>query len=201
MKRLTRSWLVAIWALVIAGCSTSSDPASPLAAGTQDVAASSERQPTDTVARFYEALRKGDEPAIADLLTDKAKAETAKSGLGIQSQGSNRLEYELGEVEYVNEALDGAHVQSLWIDYDERGERLATEVIWVLRKQSDGWRVAGMATQIAEGQLPLLFNFEDPEDMLRKKEYVERQYAEAEQAYLQQASRTADPAGGGSLVR
>jgi hypothetical protein len=201
MKRLTRSWLVAIWALVIAGCSTSSDPASPLAAGMQDVAASSERQPTDTVARFYEALRKGDEPAIAELLTDKAKAETAKSGLGIQSQGSNRLQYELGEVEYVNEALDGAHVQSLWIDFDERGERLATEVIWVLRKQSDGWRVAGMATQIAEGQLPLLFNFEDPEDMLRKKEYVERQYAEAEQAYLQQASRTADPAGGGSLVR
>ncbi len=201
MNGMKHTGWIAVAALAIAGCGNPSDSAGPRVAESVEVAEPrSLEQPPEAVALFYEALRKGDDEAISQLLTDKARTETANSGLGIQSQGSERLEYELGRIEYVDEAQQGAHVQSLWIDYDEYGDQIATEVIWVLRKQANGWRVAGMATQVAEGELPLLFNFEDPEDMLRKKEYVERQYAEAGAEALQ-ASQAGAASDGGSAVR
>jgi hypothetical protein len=40
----------------------------------------------------------------------------------------------------------------------------------VLRRQPEGWRVAGMAAVLLEGQPKQFLNFEDPEDMLRKRE-------------------------------
>jgi hypothetical protein len=146
--------------------------------------------PADAVAHFYEALRLGNKDAIAGLLTDKARAETAKNGLGISSSGSGSLKYQLGETDYVTEQMDGAHVKSIWTETDEFGQLVDTEVIWVLRKQHNGWRVAGMATQVMEGQLPLLFNFEDPQDMLQKKAFVENQLTHQPDTSVQQATHT-----------
>jgi hypothetical protein len=190
MQRAKWTLLTVISALLVAGCGEAPGPNPAAQSGTaprggHTPATANIGQtgtPAETVARFYEALRLGEDQTIAALLTDKARAETAKNGLDIESQGSSRLEYQLGEVDYVDDAMQGAHVKSLWIDYTDDGEQMATEVIWVLRKQPEGWRIAGMATQVIEGQLPLLFNFEDPEDMLRKKEYVENQYRLAEEA-------------------
>ena len=64
---------------------------------------------------------------------------------------------------------------SLWTEPDADGGLVSTDVIWVLRKQANGWKISGMATAVAEGELPLLFNFENPEDMMLKKAYVESQ--------------------------
>jgi hypothetical protein len=190
--------LTVVSALMLAGCGDSATPDRSVQSTTESPAGSPAMaaldgqgaSPTETVAQFYQALRTGQDTAIAALLTDKARTETANNGLDIQSQGSSRLEYELGQVEYVDDGMQGAHVKSLWIDFTPDGERIGTEVIWVLRKQPEGWRIAGMATQVLEDQLPLFFNFEDPEDMLRKKEYVEQQYRLAEEAT---GTRTANP--------
>lgn len=202
MQRIRWILLTAFSISIIAGCGDSPTPdraASPLAEApdgnaqmvkNNNAKRGSSNSPSEAVAQFYEALRSGQDSKIAALLTDKAREETANSGLDIQSQGSTRLEYELGEVQFVDDAMQGAHVRSLWIDYLPDGERVGTEVIWVLRQQADGWRIAGMATQVIEGELPLLFNFEDPEDMLRKKEYVEQQYQLAEESM---EIRTASP--------
>jgi hypothetical protein len=198
MQRARWTLLTVVSALILAGCgdssspdrsvqSTADSPAGSLATASQAGPSSS---PAETVAQFYQALRTGQDAAIAALLTDKARTETANNGLDIQSQGSSRLEYEVGEVDYIDDGMQGAHVKSLWIDFTPDGEKTGTEVIWVLRKQPEGWRIAGMATQVLEGQLPLFFNFEDPEDMLRKKEYVEQQYRLAEEAM---DTRTANP--------
>jgi hypothetical protein len=100
------------------------------------------------------------------------------------------LSYEIGETEFVTE--DGAHVMSLWKEADPVGELVATQVVWVLRKQPLGWRISGMATPVMEGQLPLLFNFEDPEDMLQKKDLIETQMAESAAAETT-AETTATP--------
>jgi hypothetical protein len=205
MQRAIWIPLIVVSMLIAAGCGDSSAPdrSAQSAVDSRDagmsadtgssLAAGAGGSPSETVARFYEALRSGEDRAIAALLTDKARAETANNGLDIQSQGSAQLEYQLGEVDYINDSMDGAHVKSLWIDYAPDGEKAATEVIWVLRKQAEGWRIAGMATQVVEGQLPLLFNFEDPEDMLRKKEYVENQYRLAEEAMEMQTATPDDP--------
>jgi hypothetical protein len=210
MKHTTRTLLLAALAAMFAGCGQSSTPnvgsASSDPPEVSDTTVGSDAidtiaSPVATVARFYEALRSGEENAIAELLTDKARSETANSGLDIESQGSAQLEYQLGEVDYVDESMDGAHVKSLWIDFAPSGEKVATEVIWVLRKQQEGWRIAGMATQVAEGELPLLFNFEDPEDMLQKKAYVESQHQQAEDAMMQQTARPEAATASESVVR
>jgi hypothetical protein len=213
MQRAIWIPLIVVSMLIAAGCGDSSGPdrSAQSAVDSRDAGTSADTgagraagaggSPSETVARFYEALRSGEDRAIAALLTDKARAETANNGLDIQSQGSAQLEYQLGEVDYINDSMDGAHVKSLWIDYTPDGEKTATEVIWVLRKQAEGWRIAGMATQVVEGQLPLLFNFEDPEDMLRKKEYVENQYRLAEEAMEAQAATADDPLPPESIYR
>lgn len=166
----------------IAGCGGNSQgspeaansASGPAATGTAGTASN----PAEVVVQFYEALRKGDDVAIASLLTDKAREETSKSGLGIQSQASESLSYEIGGTEYVTDQMDGAHVKTMWREPSPEGPMTSTEVIWVLRKQTSGWKISGMATPVVEGELPLLFNFEEPEDMLQKKEFVEQQLAQ-----------------------
>ena len=133
--------------------------------------------PAEVVASFYQALRDGDDDAIESLLTDRARDETAKSGLAIESQASDSLKYTIGETDFVTDELDGAHVMSLWSEPGPDGTLFSTQVVWVLRRQQNGWKISGMATPVEEGQLPLLFNFEDPEDMMQKKLYVESQMA------------------------
>ena len=201
------TWLLglSLILLISTGCGKSGN-ANPAAGGdSKDGPAATSRvvsaaTPTEAVAAFYDALRDGAEETIAALLTDKARSETSKSGLDIRSPGSASLSYEIGEFEYVKPKKDGAHVKSTWTEIDDQGERVSTEVIWVLRKQANGWRIAGMATKVAEDQLPLLFNFEDPSDMLQKKELVERQAA-AQEAAAQQASKPDLGAGQSTFVR
>lgn len=165
--------------------------------GTAAAPAADQNAPPAIVAQFYEALRKGSDVAIASLLSDKAREETSKSGLGIQSQASQSLTYEIRESEYVGDQMEGAHVRTMWMEPDANGQLVATEVIWVLRKQSNGWKISGMATPVVEGELPLLFNFEEPEDMLQKKEFVEKQLAppaESQAATAEATSPSAAPA-------
>jgi hypothetical protein len=192
-------WLVCLSVVLLAasGCgktAPSDSLASSEPASRGDSSGDSPSTPMEAVKQFYEALRDGREAKIASLLTDKARQETANSGLDIRSPGSASLTYEVGEWEFVTPAKDGAHVKSTWTELDDEGTRVSTEVIWVLRKQADGWRVAGMATRVHDSQLPLLFDFENAADMLQKRELVEREQAAANEAAARQAtkSETAD---------
>ena len=59
-----------------------------------------------------------------------------------------------------------------WTDIDPDGQPKTDEAIWVLRHESRGWRIAGVAAQVFPGEPPLLLNFEDPQDMIRKQQWV-----------------------------
>lgn len=186
MRRI--SWTIAI---LLAGCGGSPDDASPQPSSAPSEAPAVDlvgnpgspapltagtNTPARVVARFYDALRDGDDKALASLLSDKARSETAKNGLEVLSQeDSSSLSYEIGETEYVTEEMDGAHVASLWIEPDEHGQRVTTKVIWVLRKQTRGWRIAGFA-QVFRDELPVLFDLESAEDTMRAKEYVDEEF-------------------------
>lgn len=195
-------WMAALSAafLLVTGCGKSESPDSAADGGSSgnrvsgavgSAASDQASSPTEVVARFYDALRDGDASRIAALLTDKAREETSKSGLAIRSPGSASLTYQIGEFEYVTPEKNGAHVKSVWTEADADGQQASTDVIWVMRKQPNGWKVAGMATPVEEGQLPLLFNFEDPENMLKNKELVERQQDAEQGAAVQQAAKPA----------
>jgi hypothetical protein len=128
--------------------------------------------PDQIVQAFLLALRDGDDEVAAALLTGKAREETAKHDLVVEPPGTPNAEFFVGEVEYVDTNRTGAHVKSVWSEEAE-GADVSYEIVWALRQQDDGWRIAGMATEIIAGQRPVFLNFEDPSDMLEKWQRAE----------------------------
>ena len=160
---------------------------------------SADTPPQDVVSKFLDSLRSGDETIAAFLLTDKAREETAKHDLVVSPPGTPTAQYEVGAIEFTD-SQNGAYVTSLWTEPDQQGTDQAYEIIWVMRKQPEGWRIAGMATEIIPGQMPLFLNFEDPQDMLRKREQalatlqqMQQEALAAQQAEQTQQARQASP--------
>jgi hypothetical protein len=63
-------------------------------------------------------------------------------------------------------------------------------VIWFLRKEATGWRVAGIAMKVFDDQPPVLYNFEDQDDMDRKMQLIGEEMARREQAAVEEAKQT-----------
>ena len=87
---------------------------------------------------------------------------------------------------------DIAHVPTKWIDLDETGKPRTDNATWVCRLEAEGWRVAGFAAYVFEGEDPLLLSFEDPDDMAKKQTWLKEEITRR----MKQA--TAAPASGGN---
>ncbi len=121
-----------------------------------------------------QALSQGDADTVTQLLTEKARLETQKHQLAVQPPGTAEAQYEVGKVELVE---GGAYVNSVWSEPAKDGNRQRYEIVWVLRSQADGWRVAGMAARIDANRELTYLNFEDPQEMLSKWESVDTELA------------------------
>jgi hypothetical protein len=133
--------------------------------------------PDAVVTAFLESLRKGNDVLAASLLTDRARQKTAEKGLKVQPPGTPDMTYQIGQTEFVTDAKNGAHVGSVWSEKLPTGETASFEVIWVLRLEPQGWRIAGMATPVGE-EGHVFLNFEDPDDLLKKWQESEPAVAE-----------------------
>jgi hypothetical protein len=184
MRCLTIATLLAI-AIGLAGCSskkavdsagTSASPqvaANPQAQGqprvvTQPISVPTSASPDQVVTVFLNALRSGDSPTTESLLTARARQELAKHSLSVDVQPAENALYQVRPADILADQ-SGAHVKSIWTEKFDDGDE-TYEIVWLLRRQADGWRVAGMAMQLIPGQDMQVLNFEDPADMLRKKE-------------------------------
>jgi len=71
-------------------------------------------------------------------------------------------------------------------------------VIWVLRKESAGWRVVGMITRPFADKDPVVFNYEDIPSLVAAKNFIEeestRREAEEERQAAQKKSDGDHPA-------
>ncbi len=121
--------------------------------------------PEQVVEHFLAALQQGSDEQVTGLLTAKARTETAKHDLVVRSPGSPTAKFSVGALELVS---GGAYVNSQWSEISRDGIAHSFEIIWVLRKQANGWRIAGMATRVAENEQPTYLNFENPQEMIRK---------------------------------
>ena len=121
--------------------------------------------PEQVVEHFLAALQQGSDEEVTGLLTAKARTETAKHDLVVRSPGSPTATFSVGALELVS---GGAYVNSQWSETSRDGFAHSFEIIWVLRKQANGWRIAGMATRVAENEQPTYLNFENPQEMIRK---------------------------------
>jgi hypothetical protein len=173
--------------LLLIGCGSkeSTPPASIEAPGTgasgsQTAATGAKVEPPEAIVKaFLESLRNGNDAVAGALLTDVARVETQKHGLKVQPPGTPDMTYEIGQTELMES--HGAHVGSVWTNKLEDGSVESFEVIWVLRREAQGWRIAGMATPaMGPDSEPLFFNFEDPADLLQTWEEAEGTLAENE---------------------
>jgi hypothetical protein len=169
---------LALLASVGFGCS-SSQPAAPPEGVADDSGAapvSDNATPDAVVADFLEAIRTGKDERAGELLTKMARQKTEEMDMVVAPPGSESAAFEVGEVEMLPD--DIAHVSSTWKDEGD-----THEIVWALRKEPEGWRIAGMATKIFPDQeLPLLLNFEDPEDMIRQQQLAEQEMIRRAQA-------------------
>lgn len=155
------------------------------------------QEPKSTVEAFLGALKAGDKLLTAQLLTLKAKEENAKHGRGVNPPGYETAQFEVQDVVYLTSEKTGAHVTSFCIDTNQAGELQKFEIVWILRKQAKGWRVAGMATELFAGEPPLVLNFEDPQELVRQQHTAEQELARrantAGTGNIQQAGHTETP--------
>lgn len=185
--------------LSLVGCGSGKKPTTAEGKGTATAQAGADDENTLTITEestpdivvsgFLEALRSGDKDSTAALLTTKAREETTKNNISVDPTSSPDSMYEVAEPKYLADNPKGAHVDSVWHEKLEDGSDASYTITWVLRKESNGWRVAGMALEIIPGEEPRFLNFEDPEDMLKKREEA---IAAAQKAMAETANAATD---------
>ena len=91
----------------------------------------------------------------------------------VEPPGAPNATYTVGAVQHPEGDVNAAYVSCIWSEKHDNGEEDSYEVVWVLRKEQAGWRVAGMATQLSETDEPVFLDFEDlaaMENMVRDAE-------------------------------
>lgn len=167
MQRFVAVVLVVAISASLVGCGGSaSTPAAATSGGNYP-------PPEAMVAEFLEAVRTGNDEKASALLTPLARQKTSEMNLEVAPPGSDTAKFKVLQVEYIAE--DGAHVGSEWTDVDETGASHTDPIVWMVRREENGWRIAGMATNVFENEPPLFLNFEDPDDMMRKQQLVQEE--------------------------
>ena len=182
-----RHWmlLVLFLAVGVVGCGGSDGPGD----GGDDPNARAETGgPATAVTVFLDAVRQGDDAKAAEMFTVTAREKAAAMNIQVAPRGSDTARFGVGETEFVNEDL--AKVQSTWTDVDETGAFRSDEMAWMLRREPAGWRVAGMAATVFQGEPPLLLDFENPEETLRKLELLRKEIEQRTDAGTVQARQT-----------
>ncbi len=179
---MIRKWMLtamAVLTLTFGGCGGSDDSEqSPPAGGGQEASADqSDGLQSDGPARatheFLEAVRTGNDEKAAMMMTATARKKTAELDMQVAPTGSDTAQFKVGEVRQM--AGDRVAVASTWSDLDANSQRRTDEMVWMLRKSPEGWRVAGVAAQVFEGEPPLLLDFENPQEMLKKKQWIQEE--------------------------
>src|SRR6186713_3440927 len=137
------------------GASKAAAPAAAIAGqkqqATQPIAVPASAAPDHVITVFLNALRSGDSPTTESLLTAKAREELAKHSMSVDVQSAPNALYEVRAAQVLADNPGGAHVSSVWTEKFENGDE-TYEIVWVLRHQPEGWRVAGMMMQLLPEQ-------------------------------------------------
>jgi hypothetical protein len=91
-------------------------------------------------------MRKSDTAGAMQLLTQKAREATEKQGFEVAA--GPKMVYQIGQTDYVGEDKSGAHVGSVITDTDPDGAKFSYNMICVLRRETAGWRISGLAIEI-----------------------------------------------------
>lgn len=156
-------------------------------------------EPLKVLYYFTQAMAKDQQSVVLALLSEKALKERLTRGksFGPTAESMKNTDVILGSVQYLNDDKGtpvGAHVGTTWRPKgsSDEGEQIA----WVLRREANTWRVAGMISVVEPNYPPLVVNFENLDETAKqyaKLEYLirEHQKSEAEKAAKEKPAETA----------
>ena len=181
MLRASGLMFLAFALLGLAGCGSDAPSTSE---GAPAAADANKPGPDVAVFEFLKAVQTGDDKKAADMLTQKAREKTAEMEMVVAPPGSDTASFEVGQVEMLEDR--GAYVSSTWTDVGEDGQPHSDQIVWLVRNEPEGWRIAGMVTKLFDSKLVL--NFEDPQDMMRKQEQAQQEMMRRAQGQMQGAA-------------
>jgi hypothetical protein len=147
--------------------------------------------PEGVMNEFLSAVRQGDEEKSSALLTTLARQKAGEMEMSVAPPGSDTATFKVLAVEIEG---DEAQVGTDWSDVDAAGQMRTDRIVWMMRKEEAGWRIHGMATRVFPDMPPVILNFEDPADMLRKQQAAEEEIARRD-AQTESASTGATSSG------
>ncbi len=176
-----KDWMVFLMVsgLVAAGCGKTSESSSSANLGNSGIsgndrpsepfqgatAGEDTEEPAIVAKAFLEAMCQGDGARVSTLLTAKAKSSGVADKLAV---ASDTAKISVGNVTYPTGEI--AHVECSWRDLDDE-----TRAICALRKESDTWRIAGVAPFFFEGEDPILLDFENREELVEKLAWLRQE--------------------------
>jgi len=214
MERLLFTAVFGLVAISSAGCGKSDSPAAAethggkgldpahLASGYGEDHQSTEKghvgntkdeTPDKLLVQFLNAAKLGDQKKLSALMSKLAREEAEKYHIDFELQSYKDATYKLGQYEYLTPAKNTAHVACKWTDHDGDAE-YSHDVIWVMRKEEEGWRVVGMITRPFPDRDPVAFNYENVKELMDTKAAIEEEVkrrAEEEERLARQAKRKA----------
>lgn len=113
------------------------------------------------VDRFLQAMLRGENKTLRSMLTPTARKQGEEKGIPFSPSPSPTASYSIRTT--IPKENIGAYVVSTLTDIDEQGRRESAEIIWVVARTGEGWRIAGAAVALFEGQEKTVINFEDPD--------------------------------------
>lgn len=149
------------------GCGKSQPVAQPTQPESQPTTAG-ETSPAEVVSQFLDRVRRGGvDSGAGDLLTQKAQSELARIGRSVQPIGSPDASFKVTRSEQVPGEDQARLVQSIWTEPNADGTQSSYEVVWAMQRETNGWRISGLAMEMIAGQPPMVVNFEDGELMAK----------------------------------
>lgn len=136
--------------------------------------------PVAVTRAFVEAARRGHGKAAFALMTTKAREALEGKSDFMRLPVSDNAKLTVGQAQIRNETT--VWVPTVLTDFNSQGVCKEYEMVWGLRKESDGWRVGGVALEVIPNRPPLILDFEKPEEQKRKTELAIKEMERLEAA-------------------
>ena len=148
-------------------------------------------EPLKILYYFTQAMAKDQQSVVLALLSEKALKERLSRGKSFwpTAESMKNTDVILGNVQYLNDDKGtpvGAHVGTTWRPKgsSDEGEQIA----WVLRREANTWRVAGMISVVVPGYPPLVVNFENLDETAKHYATLEHLIQEHQKTEAQKAA-------------
>ncbi|MDR2755519.1 MAG: hypothetical protein LBC20_07405 [Planctomycetaceae bacterium] len=116
---------------------------------------------SEIVSRFMTAILHGESRTIRTLLTPLARQKSKELGISFTPQTSHTASFTIDQI--IPHGENCVYVHTTLTDSNEKGEKETAEIVWIVDKNEEGWRISGAAAELFDGQDKTLLNFEDPE--------------------------------------